>query len=607
TAIMVATGRGAELGILIKGGEPLEMAGKIKRIVFDKTGTLTKGKPEITDIISFSDSIDDNEIFRLAASLEQKSEHALAEAVYNYAKIKKLTFVEVNDFKAIPGQGVSGFINNQKYFLGNNKLVKAISKEQTERITFLEKQGKTVMILAIEKQVLGAIAVADTVKPEAKEALLRLNKMGLEIYMITGDNYRTAGAIAKELGITNVLAEVLPEDKSSEIKKLQNNGFKVAMVGDGINDAPALAQADLGIAMASGTDIAMESGNIVLMKNDIRDVETAFKLSRAAINKIKQNLFFALFYNVVGIPIATRLFSQFGFVLQPELAGLAMALSSVSVVSNSLFLKSFKQNKKLLFSQVAPFIMIIFFSFLFWQFTNLSTAMAGMSEIYVPKVIRNEAGLYLSQGKAKIDYRKNEPKFFVGQELWNNKLALQEGRGLLNDNEMVLGFFEAQMMKREKLFKYPGDELKDFFGLNNVKIVGILKPTGTVLDYVHLVNMSTFEKMTGSADIQMAFSKGETKLFYITTPENIPVIFRQQIKNEDLNLVGYDNDLSYHSLMIGYKEAQMMKREKLIKGVGDVLVNLFGNKVLVTKILPLSGTLLDHLHFVDKGFVVKAE
>src|SRR3989339_776300 len=378
TAIMVGTGKGAEYGILVKGGEPLEAACKIKAIVFDKTGTLTKGQPEVTDIVS-AGLADEDEVLMIAASLEKLSEHPLAEAIVKYAKDENVSLAEAVDFRAVPGQGVLGVINGRKYFLGNRKLMTdAVGlDEQTlgkieRKMHRLEEGGKTVMILSSEFELLGLIAVADTIKETTSEAVRDLQAQGLKVFMITGDNRRTAQAIARQAGIKYVLAEVLPEEKANEIKKLQAKGAKVAMVGDGINDAPALAQADLGIAMGSGTDVAMEAGGIVIIKNDLRDVLTAIKLSRETMGKIKQNMFFALFYNVISIPIAARVFVGLGLVLRPELAGLAMALSSVSVVTNSMFLRGFKPARRNWLSIIAPFIMGLFFTAVFILFARLS-------------------------------------------------------------------------------------------------------------------------------------------------------------------------------------------------------------------------------------------
>jgi Cu+-exporting ATPase len=336
TAIMVGTGRGAENGILIKSGEALETAYKLDTVVFDKTGTLTYGKPVVTDVS------DGKDVLSIAASLENLSEHPLAEAIVARAKTEKLKLNETKGFKAIPGFGIEGEVNSKKYFFGNRRLMERegipASNFETE-LTAFENEGKTAMILAEKGKIVGIVAVADTLKENSKEAVETLKSMGIETVMITGDNKRTAEAIAQKTGITKVLADVLPEDKAHEVKKLQKEGKIVAMVGDGINDSVALTQADIGIALGSGTDIAMESGDIVLIKDDLRDVINAIKLSRATMSKIRQNLFWALFYNVIGIPIAAGIFASAGLVLRPEFAGLAMALSSVSVVSNSLLLR----------------------------------------------------------------------------------------------------------------------------------------------------------------------------------------------------------------------------------------------------------------------------
>ena len=340
TAIMVGTGKGAENGILIKSGDALETAYKIKAIVFDKTGTLTYGKPVVTEFGPFG-SFDRMEFYRLAAALERSSEHPLAEAIVNYANENGLVLGDVTGFEALPGHGVEGIVEGRRVALGNRRLMEREGVDIAEfagRIERLESEGKTVMLTAIDGQAAGLIAVADTLKDNSKEAVERLTKMGVAVYMITGDNRRTAEAIASQAGIKpeNVLAEVLPENKAEEVGKLQAKGLVVAMVGDGINDTPALAKADVGIAMGGGTDVAMETGGIVLIKNDLRDVVTAIELSRATMRKIYQNFFWALGYNTLGIPIAAL------GLLRPELAGAAMALSSVSVVSSSLLLRRFK-------------------------------------------------------------------------------------------------------------------------------------------------------------------------------------------------------------------------------------------------------------------------
>jgi len=344
TAVMVGTGMGAQNGILIKNAESLQMAHSIDTVVFDKTGTLTKGKPELTNIVSYEES--EEVVLGLAASIEKNSEHPLADAVVRGAQKQRLDPKPVQNFQALPGKGVTAKIEKHQILLGNRKLMAEnkieIAKAEAD-LEKLENEGKTVMLLAAAKKLFGLIAVADTIKENAQETVTSLQKTKKKVVMITGDNMRTAKAIAKQLGIKHVLAEVLPQDKAREVKKLQKNKHKVAMVGDGINDAPALIQADLGIALGSGTDIAIEAGDMVLIKDDPRDVVKAMQLSRYAMKKIKQNLFWAFFYNSLGIPIAAGILYPFtGFLLNPMIAGAAMAFSSVSVVSNSLLMKRYK-------------------------------------------------------------------------------------------------------------------------------------------------------------------------------------------------------------------------------------------------------------------------
>ncbi|OGC22212.1 copper-translocating P-type ATPase [candidate division WOR-1 bacterium RIFOXYB2_FULL_42_35] len=340
TAVMVGTGLGAEHGILIKSAGALQMAGSLTTIVFDKTGTLTKGKPEVTDVEG------EGELLLLAAIAEKNSEHPLAEAIVKKAKSAGKDIPDPESFNSISGKGVEAKYNKAVILLGNRKLMSEKNINVTtveQRMAELEGQGKTVMLVAKNNSLLGLIAVADTLKPYSKEAVEQLHKMGREVVMITGDNKRTGEAVAKQVGIDRVLAEVLPQDKADKVKKLQAEGKKVAMVGDGINDAPALAQADIGIAIGTGTDVAIETGDVVLVKDDLRDVVTAIDLSAYAMRKIKQNLFWAFAYNSLGIPIAAGMLYPFtGFLLSPIVAGAAMAFSSVSVVSNSLLMKRFK-------------------------------------------------------------------------------------------------------------------------------------------------------------------------------------------------------------------------------------------------------------------------
>ena len=347
-AIMVGTGKGAENGILIKSGEALEVTHNIQSVVLDKTGTITQGKPAVTDIHGVK--TDSKELLKIAAAMEKKSEHPLAEAVLAKAEEEKISLPEASEFSAVAGMGIEAVIEGKKYYAGNLRLMKEKGIDCTGIKDYLETltgEGKTPLLFADEKELLGVVGAADIVKPTSAQAIRELKKMGIQVIMLTGDNERTAKAIQRQLDIDTVIAEVLPQDKEREVAKLQENGQKVAMVGDGINDAPALARADVGIAIGAGTDVAIESADIVLMKNDLLDVVTAISLSKAVIRNIKENLFWAFFYNVCGIPLAAGVFyTALGLKLSPMFGAAAMSLSSLFVVSNALRLRFFHVLKK---------------------------------------------------------------------------------------------------------------------------------------------------------------------------------------------------------------------------------------------------------------------
>ena len=339
TAIMVGTGKAAENGILIKSGEHLERTHKMDTIIFDKTGTITKGEPEVTDILNLND-IDKNELLRIAASVERASEHPLGQSIVQKGIEEKLELTEPESFNSVPGKGLEAKFEGKAVLIGNRRLMNdnniLIGETEENSMLKLEEEGKTAMLISLDGELAGIIAVADQIKETSLQAIKDLQKMGLEVYMITGDNERTARAIAKDIGITNILADVLPEDKADKVEELKAQGKHVGMVGDGINDAPALAAADVGFAIGTGTDVAMEAADITLMRGDLNGVVTAIRLSHRTMKTIKQNLFWAFFYNTIGIP-----FAALGF-LNPMVAGAAMAFSSVSVVTNSLRLKKFQ-------------------------------------------------------------------------------------------------------------------------------------------------------------------------------------------------------------------------------------------------------------------------
>lgn len=346
TSIMVGTGKGAENGILIKSGEALETAHKIKTVVFDKTGTITKGKPVLTDLIAYG-KYNENELLKIAASVENDSEHLLAEAIVNKAKEKNIEIKPYEKFRAMPGYGIRAIFEGKEVQIGNRKLMenRKINVEISQKdYDILSNEGKTPMYISIDNELVGLVAVADVIKETSKEAIEKLKKMGIKTIMLTGDNEKTAKFIAKQVGIDDVISEVLPYQKSQKVKELQEKDEFVAMVGDGINDSPALAQANVGIAIGNGTDVAIESADIILIRNDLRDVAGAISLSKATITNIKENLFWALFYNVLGIPFAAGIFYAFfnGPKLDPMIAAFAMSFSSVSVLGNALRLKFFK-------------------------------------------------------------------------------------------------------------------------------------------------------------------------------------------------------------------------------------------------------------------------
>ncbi|MCC7564192.1 MAG: heavy metal translocating P-type ATPase [Methanobacterium sp.] len=344
TAVTVGIGRGAELGILVKDGEALEMSGKLTTILFDKTGTLTKGKPEVNDI--FGIKTDDRTLLQIAASVEKNSQHPLGQAIVTKAKDNDIKLNESENFDTFPGKGVSADLNDKKIIIGNRILVEdnniPISSSDEEIISKIEEKGKTVVLVASGDDLVGVLGISDTLKTDASKAISELKRIGLNVAMITGDNKRTANAIARDISIDNVLAEVLPGDKSAEVKRLQEKGEVVAFVGDGINDAPALAQADVGIAIGSGTDVAIESGEIVLIKDNLLDAVAGLQLSKKVMGRIKLNLFWAFAYNMILIPVAAGLlYPTFGITFRPEYAGLAMTLSSVTIVTLSLLLKGY--------------------------------------------------------------------------------------------------------------------------------------------------------------------------------------------------------------------------------------------------------------------------
>lgn len=553
TAIMVATGLSAQFGILFKGGEALQKGSSINTVVFDKTGTLTLGQPSVTKFKNLS-KLSDDKILSIVYALESCSSHPLAQAIIKYTTGRKVEdrSLKIEDFQNLPGSGIEASINGKSYFLG-----------KTEKYQIALVEGKNT---------LAYFEVADTLKSNASEVVKELSNKNYSVYLISGDSKVVSEKIASQVGIPadHVFADVLPGDKADIVKKIQNGSIhnsyfinhksSVAFVGDGINDSVVLSQSDLGVALSSGSDIAIESGQVVIMNNNLMSVVNALDISRDTVAKIKQNLFFALFYNLLGVPIAAGLFSSFGIILKPELAGLAMALSSVSVVANSLLLRFFKPNQKNWASIFAPAIMTALFLFIFFEFTQFSnTKNLVVTTTYDPQILLTTP--------VKVGYTpQNIPKLFAVNDT-------------LPEASVILGYEEAKMMKAEGLFGEVGDSLTNFFGLPTVKIIGILKPTNTPLDEFHFFDSASFSALTA-----------QNNLFIKQTPDNFIKLF-----------VVSDSQME-NTVSLGFSEAQMMLQEKLITGTGSNLKDFFGNDVVVASIKPRTYTASDMFHYVNPSF-----
>lgn len=604
TALMVGTWQWAKYWILIKWWEPLEIACKINTIVFDKTWTLTKWKPEVTNIIALNN--DESFLINIAQSLEKHSEHPLAEAILQYQLDIKL--LDVEKFLAIPGKWVQWNILWTKYLLGTRDLMKEnnIKITDEEKIQELENQGKTVMLLSDWKILLWMIAVADKLKDNAKDVVNKLINKWFEIYMITWDNTRTAKAIANQLWIKNILAQVLPWEKSEKIKQLQSEWKVVAMVWDGINDAPALTQSDLWIAMWNWTDVALESWWIILMKNNLEDVINAISLSKETVWKIKQNMVFAFLYNILWIPLAAWVFIKFGIMLKPEFAGLAMAMSSVSVVINSLLLKFFRPFKTNIISKFAPIIMTIIFLFIFREFGQISVWWFWDNTLISSNITtqtKNDISNFLINKQNRIWFTPTWiPKIFIesNQSLSWVKILKWISTMDTNQAQLIIWYKEALMMKREKLFTNIGDSLKDFFGIDNVQIVWILAPTDTFLDEAHIINTKWFNNLDIDKDLWITQNDSwELKIFYSYNKDNIPFKIQEIINIE--NNQKQINWKDYSSLYIGYDEAQMMKREKLFTNIWNKIDDFLWKDIYIAWILKKTYTTLDMIHFIPQN------
>jgi Cu+-exporting ATPase len=602
TALMVWTGKWAEKWILIKWWEPLETLCRVDTIVFDKTWTITEWKPEVTDITSLG-GYDRDFILKIAVWLEAKSEHPLAEAIVRYWKEKNIWLSNVSDFQAVPGKWVRWEIEGQIYLLWTKKLLEEnnISIIDQESIEKLESEWKTVMLIATDREMIWTLSVADTIKDTSLWAIKRLKAMWIQVYMMTGDNQRTAQAIAHQVWIDNVFAQVLPEDKAWKIKELQDQWHIVAMIGDGINDSPALTQANVGIAMWSWADVAMESGNIVIMRNDLNDVITAIKLSKETVWKIKQNMFFALFYNILWIPIAAGVLASLWFILKPEFAGLAMAMSSVSVVLNSLLLKFFDTHRRNRISMFAPVIMTVVFLWFFRNFAQIGNGqnLAFLFQKLSP-ALKTDLNKFLIETPNKIWFTPWwVPKVFLWTDQILSWLNISEGTWTFgNEPEMIIGAKEAQMMKNERLIRNAWDSLHDFFGLPSVKIVWILSPTHTLLDDMHIINIAWFSWLNIRDSLLLKETSFDgVDLFYIYDSNNIPLKVQNLINpKENTYMVG---DKKYSAIYLWYDTAQEMRDEGEFSKQFDTITELWKN-FIIAGLIKKTYTIIDMMHFIPR-------
>lgn len=600
TAVIVGTGLAAKSGILIKWGQALEKGNTISAIAFDKTGTITTGNPTLQDIKMFW-NLSETQILEIAYSLEHHSNHPLSKAIVNAAKEKNISLQETKNFEIINGKWIIGEIGNEKYCVGNLALVKekniSLTKEIEKSYDELLLEWKTVLFLFNETEIIALLSVSDSVKETSKIAIATLQNMGIEVFMITWDNKNSAQFIASQVGIKseNIFAEVLPQDKGTIIKEIQKLWHKVAMVGDGINDSIAMANSDLAMSMGNGNDVALESADIVLMKNDLSDIVSSIEISKQTVGKIKQNLFFSLFYNSLGIPVAAGVFISFWFFLKPELAGLAMALSSVSVVMNSLLLKV----KMKYFSILSLTLLLLAFTSIFVSFASVNTT-DKFETAYTKEnneVLTSITNFVLTS-KNKINIKETSaPKIFLFADSLPNNIKLKSGINSLQEWEMMVGYMEAKMMIDEWLIAWVGSELENFFGIPKVKIVWILAKTDTALDDVHILNSTHYESLIWDNESLKYFETPDhlaLRTFYLFDEANVPHFFSNDLKNENRMV------WAYQKMYVWYTDANMMVQLWLVAWVWERLDNFFGNNVIYFQKLKKTYSAYDMMHFVSK-------
>ncbi len=632
TAVIVWSWMAAKSWILVKWGWALEKANYINAVALDKTGTITTGNPTLQDIKIFWKA-DENQILEIAYWLENNSNHPISKAIVNFAKDKNIFLKETKNFEVINGKWIIWEIDSKKYFIWNLALIKEIklniSKEIQKNYDELLFEWKTVLFLASESEILAILAVSDSVKDTSKKAISILQNMWIEVFMITWDNKNSAQFIANQVWIKseNIFAEVLPSEKWNVIKKIKNKWLKVAMVWDGINDSIAMELSDLAMSMWNGNDIALESSDVVLMKNDLFDIIKAIEISKNTVSKIKQNLFFSLFYNSLWIPVAAWVFLSLWYFLKPELAGLAMALSSVSVVLNSLLLKfwvthqSFGQlplslreaNQNKLSPSIwlkgrlgwvdkfSLIFLIIVFTSIFISFASLNTT----DKFEKAYTLNNNEVLtsiteFVTNSKNKINITETPaPKIFLFNDVLPENIKLKSWVNSLKEWEMIIWYMEAKMMIDEWLIDGVWSELNNFLWIPKVKIVWILAKTDTALDDVHILNSLHYNNIVWDSESLKYYGtpdKLAIRTFYIFDENNIPKFFQNQININDIY------DWEYQKMYVWYTDANMMESLWLVEDLWDKLDNFFGNKVIYYKKLRKNYSAYDMMHFLPKKY-----
>lgn len=604
TAVIVWTWLAAKSWILIKWWTALEKLSSINAIALDKTGTITIWNPKIQDIKIFS-QIWERASLEIASSLENHSHHPLAKAFSEYRKEKNLSLLEVKNFEDKTGKWIIGEISWEKYFIGNKTGIdeffmekKSFHQEIESFYTKLLDEWKTVLFLANTSEIIAVFALSDSVKTTSQKAIQTLQNMGIEVFMITGDNEKSALFIASQVGIKkeNIFAWVLPQKKWEIVKEIQKKWYCIAMVWDGINDSIAMTNAHVGISMGNGNDIALESAEVVLIKNDLQDVISSIEISKNTVNKIKQNLFFSLFYNSLGIPIAAWVFLWIWLFLKPEFAWLAMALSSVSVVLNSLLLKVKMKH----FGNISLLILLWIFTSIFIWFASINA-----TDTFTKSYTKNNNEIlisisdFITESPNKINITENAPKIFLFTENIPKNIKLKNGGNTLDENSLIIGSMEAQMMIKEWLITWVWDTLDNFFWLEKVVITGILEKTDTALDEVHILSSKNYEKIIWDSESLVYLATPDKlwiRTFYLYTENNIPKVFQKDI---DIN-----NSFSweYLHMYIWFLDAKMMKDLWTLKNIWDTLENFFGNKVIYIKKLKRTYSAYDMMHFIDKNY-----